>query len=862
MSSPQGATAQLRYYFDNFGLRTQGSWQTQDGAFADYTENFISQLQEGIESRQGYQTKITGVGGYGAIDYSYIDFENSLIQEKLLIDTSLHRIQTGTLNITYTGAATRAVVTLLPVAETHFALTIYVNNTAVSTINLGTGLESSPMTMATLASTIDALADFSATVTGTSTVPAAFADITSSLSIPSSYTKTIEFLYPEEVDTILDAPLDGLATSIQDGTAVNVSWVNHKGLVILTDGTRPKVYDGSTLYYAGLPTPGMPLYTILPGTDADSDGDLSDDNLNGTYTYYVTYEYIDFQGKVTESPWSEPVVCTVVDQKLSFELPTIRSDAGFNTKHAKVNGAQTPVLSRNTATITVDTGHQLRRGDWAYFYNSYTGIEDYRGYTIESVTDTTITIRTTTDVTVTDNLIISNNLRIMLWRSEESETTRVLLVAMTNDPTVPSVTYVDSDPDVTDLAVFSGTLDDVDAGTTASRRDRPPEADYCTSYRGTLVLAKDLFIYWSDDREPQINNSGMAFDVAQFLGSFNKKITALQTSESALIVLQTSAITAYTTTNLNAADIVETQISTKIGCVGQYASTRIGSRSWFISKSGVYELQNGELTLNKEASQEDLISAKTGLGGAITNDIPHFFDNYKSYAWDRAGLGTDVLRNYLFVHLPIEPTPIRTGDTSDLLVYELNRSRWYLWKGIDISGGTLSDSNLDFFFTTRSYGKNTPVRFNKLLRDKTDLGYRDHLTAINRIYETKWDGIAGTPNSLEQKIIQQLKLYSINASFFTPFEHNPTFDISVYKDYSNVLHTTLSMGYQDLGTEWGFMWNNEPIGGYKSVSEKRMLVQETAEAIKLRISNAEPGVNSRLTGWEIKYLNRPAMMKG
>ncbi len=899
--------AQIKNNFTNFGLMTTGIWQPLDGSYADYTENCRLQIDaSGIEKRQGYQTLISNVGGYGIIPYSYLDTDGTRVDEILLADTTLHRVKTGTLNIAYTGSAARAVCKVL-VENGQFRLKLYENNILLLDRALGVGYEElTTETMADTSAAIHALADFNSTVTGTATIPAAFLEVTSELSIPKNTIKTIPFLYTEAVDSFLEFPLDGMNSMIGTDNSRNISWTTKRNIITIADGSYLKTYDGGALYRAGLPS--ISTFTL----EAIGSG-----HLTGVYDYYYTYEFVDFQGNITESAFSEAKRISTNNEKVSFYIPNIRIDSGYNTKFAYANGSQTPSIVGDLATINVDTGFTLREGDYAYFINTHSDFNAARAYIIDSITSSSITVKTTENITIADNQVISNNLKINIYRSEESSTSRYLITSIPNDP-FNSILYTDDAHFAVSGAgtfnVIAGTVSiSVDSGHTlvagdiitipgidgnltvksvgpttvvvyhssnitlaagivmyntdlsypvftgdlTQRRDPPPEeVDYCTIYKGNLIAGKGAFLYWSDESQPLVSNSGYVFDLTVF-DILSDNITGLGVSGDSFLVFTENSIEAYTSDDLSTGSIFKRNVSTSIGCVGGSAIASLGSRLWFLSRSGVGEILNGSLTVAGNTSQGNVISSNQ-LGTPLSSDISKYFNSYKDYELSRSVLSVDVQNNFLLVYLPIEENQGYSTRNSDLFIYDLSSNGWYLWKNFNVSGGIIN-SGPDLYFSGRHYGKTQRISFNKAMRGWDVNAYNDHADPVLQIYETKWDPLSAQTLN-DQKLIDSLKVYSVKRRP-EDYEFAPTLNATVYKDFENIVHSELEYTFPPQGTEWGFMWNNSPIGSWAAPYEKQDFEKETIETVKLRFSNNEESMNMKITGWAIKYINRPSMIK-
>jgi hypothetical protein len=926
-------SAQINRYFDGFGLNGTVTLQPEHKTHAMDCENTVSQYDGGIEKRQGFQTKVNGVGGYGMFDYVYTDYQTNIITELLVAGSSnLYKIETGTLNITYSGSYPRAIATVY-VESDEFVFKLIENGAEVLSVSLGQGFEeTSSVTLATLATSINGVADFAATVTGTNTISAAFLDITAELSLPPNTLKTISYNYTTQITGF--CTFDGLEARLNTDAMSNIIGVSYNGYMVFADGAALKVYDGDCLYLAGLPPP------VTPDCEFTANGKLSD-----SFYYYITYGFIDYQGKVSESAWSDPLSVTAVNSGITLRLKTIEDDSGYNTRHAVVNGAQSSLThTSGLVTITVENTSDLVAGNYAYFYNSASSVNDYVTYVVDSVTSTTIVVTTEDIVSVTDGLVISNGLVVNVYRQRQSETVRYLIASVPNDPDSSTITYYDdlrsaatgssdtlslsllgqvsfpvssNNLLVGDVVAIPGVMDD--AGTPLSssstftvvgststaltvafsadmiipadtvvllddltypiflgnllptsnvpRRDLPPDADLCAVFNGQLVIAKNQFIYWCDTSESLISNSGLQFNITNYFDNFKRPITALLQSGQNLIIGQDRRIDKYTTSDLIFDPIVRTQISDRIGIVAQSACVTVGARSFVLDRTGVYELDGGVLSFNKPvytysatgintstaATVQDQLAASTGLGGAISNEVINYFTGYYDFVWKRAVLGYDIQNNYLYVYLPIEPDNMIgwCQSSSILLLYETRNDKWYRWSNINIAGGMALSSGFNLYFCERNYGRTLRINVNKLTRRWDNHGYYDHVNPVYFMYQTKYDYL-NVATSTSKKSLKELKVYLID-NLPTDYLHTPTIDITIFKDYVNILHSQLTYEFPDQGNNWGFNWNTVPFQSWRPPFESLFPSPEAGEAFSIKFENNDAGQNCKITGWAVQW---------
>src|SRR6185436_7463820 len=332
------------YLSQSAGLDMRDPINMSGEMLLDDCENIQLSSRGDTEGRKGFQAK-GGFGGYGTFEHIYSNDATNLINEALVVDDQLKRLDTGYITIGYTGSYSNINVTILP-SGGNYRLIIVENGVTLLNRNLGRGYEeSSSDTITSTVAAIDALANITCVLSvGDGTVSSAFLDLTTSLHISSGLTKTIGFVYPTTIYSPASSPF--LSLSLNKGTSLleNVAGVSFNNLLFLADKGNLKAYDGQSLYKAGLPPPPAPSYSTTA------------DYLTGEYIYYVSYEYTDTRGKRTESELSPELDLILTSQAPILTLKTLNSDSGYNTDCAVVNGTQSLTPSSGQVTITVGNG--------------------------------------------------------------------------------------------------------------------------------------------------------------------------------------------------------------------------------------------------------------------------------------------------------------------------------------------------------------------------------------------------------------------------------------------------------------------------------------------------------------------------
>jgi hypothetical protein len=294
-------------------------------------------------------------------------------------------------------------------------------------------------------------------------VPAAFLSIVRNCNLVDGDCTTDAGYWTDVNETTTNA-LNGSYTNRNQSYFENASFVQLNNVVYIANGyDELQKYDGQTIYRAGLPKPSS-ITSALGGAGA----------ITGNNYYHVAvYEQIDAVGNINYG--NELMVSTglnAVAQSMDVTVANIQAGSGFNTNCAIVNGAQVAVT-----TITVDDGsggsHTMKVGDTAYFYDSISA--SYVERNITAINATSITIAGAA-VTVADNAVISNNLRIMLFRNETAALTPevfYLVAEIPNNSFAATQSYNDN---ITDANLGEEFIPPINA------RDLPPKGKYVSSY--------------------------------------------------------------------------------------------------------------------------------------------------------------------------------------------------------------------------------------------------------------------------------------------------------------------------------------------------------------------------------------------
>jgi hypothetical protein len=881
------------------GLDTRDLINLAESALLDDCENTLVNASGDLVGRPGYQARIVQKGGYGICRYIYQNSNNTSTSEILLLDSNIHRVSTGTLNIGYTGSYSHIKVSVTVVSGV-IRLKILENGVLLMNRSLGQGFEeSSTEAISTTSTAIDALANITSSVTGTSTVPAACLAVTPDLHIPSGQTGTIEFYYTTQLNTTVATPLLSLETAKTTDNLKNVSAVTKDNLLFLADGGYPHVYDGQAVYLAGLPQPAIPTSYYIAG-DLDTD-----------VVYSYSYQQTDARGKVTESRLSDELSLSPDQKSTVLTLKTVYGDTGYNTGCAIINGDQTATSSGGQVTLTVDNGlggpHTLLAGDQALLLNRTAGINTVLSYTIVSVTATTVVVTSTETITVLDNDVVSNGLQINLYKAEGVDATKYLIAELPNNSFEHSLIYTDAPAKAvvngsqTAISNSGQVILTVDAGSGVSAgnvlavfnynpnvnsevlmevvslsgtqlilkstsdvivvdnqeliidittyppltdyvitQGPPPQADFCESYKGNLILAKGNRVYYSDDVNTGFITSSQSFP-SGFVINFPLPITALIVAGDYLYVGMETRIEAIVSSALDSAPYNRIVVSDQIGIKSQSGTLVQGQAAFFISDSGIYKMMYGQL----------VDQAITAPIDDMFKDIDLTSDNTLSLK--RAVAFNDFTSSRFLFYIPEESSSNTDFATNNsiTLVYDYDKQLWHKWTNFHMSGGALMVGR-NILTSERKAGASLRRNANVSLRTFTDCDYNDHISSIAASATFKWDTLGGSGLGIPKKI-KSVRIFSKSRS-----ENRltaPTIYLTIYKDLvDDLLHTSTSFTFKEPGSRWNeFLWNDRPIGSWKKPHAKVRCTALALESAQIKLSATLSNSNFNISALELDW---------
>ncbi len=808
-------------YVNHFGLDLKSTDITRQEQYASDMLNAQYTPTGAIEKRKGYQGHGPNFGGFGLYTYNRIDPVTGLQTQELLgVKDKLYRFTDTTLTVSYAGANPSALISIFfDVATTTYRCQLVEGSTVVLDQDLGLGTdEATPFTVADLDSAISAVTGFSATTSGDGTVPAAFLKITRDHDLSATGSDLVVMtgswvLVPSPITS----PFAGSLTNRNAVNFENVSATQAANCMFFANGYDDVVkYDGQNVYRAGLPTPNT--FTAAIGAAG---------SITGTnYLYSIRYTQFDAAGNLIEGNITSTTnLLNPTADSIDLVLPNVLAASGFNTNCAVVNGLQSTVN-----TITVDAFHTLKVGDTAYFFDGVSA--SYVEREVTAVGGTTVTVAGAA-VTVADNAVMSNNLRIGVYRSLSSGSTPTdffLVVELPNNSFTATQAYTD---DAIDSALGVQLL------TPLTDRSAPPKGKYVSVFRNQLVVAGNInfpnTFYWSDIDGPEYFPDGVnSADVDTLLGD---AISGISPNNEVFAVFKDKSIH-IVSGNIAENQIRVDQLTSDIGCAAHATIQEVKGQLFFLSDRNVYAMVGGQLpkaigekidpifAVSSAVAEEERLKLKRAVGFNDRNN-----ERYLLY------LPTESTNNSL----------VHPNDNSVVFTWDQVKNSWLKWNNINMAGG-MAAANSQVYFSERRYRSSDGVVVSYLYRvnDLNDaFDYQDHTQAVAFEYSSNWEAL-GEPSVLKRFL--KIRIFALDELVNNALHLNIKTEINYIKDAAN---SEFDFEFSSDGygvSEYG----NAPYGDPAELAAKNRLGQGRVRSLRVRFFNSLDQENIAMTGWELE----------
>lgn len=825
-----------RDYRNHLGLDLKSDNLNRPMGYAAGMKNAQYRKSGAIEKRPGYQGHAASAGGFGNATYNRKDPTTGA--EELISVTfgqTPSRLRFSTLTVTYAGTSATALISIYFDTDTdQYRCEILEGENTVLDYALGTGIdELSPVTIGTLQAAIDALSNFTASVTGSTSTPAAFLEIIRNHDMSatgSAYSGVAGYF--EAINTTVTNPFSGSQTNRNAANFENVSTIQLQNVLFASNGYDfPHKYDGQTFYRAGVPAVGS-LAAVIGAAGAIT---------GSNYLYKAQVIQKDAVGNFVEGNLTSTTnLLSPAAQRMTVTVGNVLAGSGFNTNCAIVNGAQSTVT-----TITVDNGsgsaHTLKVGDTAYFYDAVSA--SYVERTVTARTDTTITISGAA-VTVADNAVISNNLRIAIYRSKTAGSTPTVFYVVAEIPNNSFATTQTFDDNTLDSALGALLIEPV------TDRTAPPKGKYVSKFRNQLVVCGRVdapnTVYFSDIDGPEYfpNTGSNEFDVDTPGGEI---ITGCAENNDVFVILKNPGVIVVSG-DIASGNIDVRQISFDISCESHATIRELKGALAFLSKTGPYRMVGGQIPQPLGANVDP-------SSGQVSGRIEPVFD--------QRGLATDLVLNLkkavavnhtasdkYILFIPAETTNSGNkyaNDNSRIFAYDYSRDAWLEWSNLNMMGGVTINGD-ELYFQERRYSSFSSSVVYYLYRqhnlnDAWD--YQDNTEAIEFDYQPQWETL-GFP-SVNKRFLR-INAYALDEVPNNDFELQIQTEVDFIKD---VAKSDFEISFSGGG--YGVApYGDSSYGNPADGSVRHKLGLGRYGSLRPRFLNSQEQSNVVLSGWELE----------
>jgi hypothetical protein len=785
-----------------------------------------------IEKRKGFQGAAPSAGGYGLFTYRrYNPVSGVAVPELLTIDENLWKMNESTITVAYSGTDDTCALSLfLDEDSLTYKMQILEGTVLVLDQDLGVGYdEGSTVTLADLKTAVDAVTNFTATITGVTTAAAAFLPIVREFDLNAESFSATSRTW-SQVNTTVSDPLANYYAQRNEDDFENVSSVQLQNVIYFGTGYDEVMkYDGQTFYRAGLPTASALTASLSAGAITGSN-----------YVHKAQYAQYDAAGQIIEGNLTTSVAQNAAAQRFTLTLENVQQASGFNTNCAIVAGAQAAVN-----TITVDDGsggtHSLQVGDTAYFYDGVSASYVTREVTARAAT--TITVAGAA-VTVADNAVISNNLRILIWRSKNSAVTPTLFYfvdEIPNNSYAATQSYVDNTVDASlGELLLPPTLD----------RSAPPKGKYVSQWNGQMFVAgiieSPTTLAWSDVDGPEYfpNNTNQIF-VEPGNGD---TITGIAPNNEVFTVHGDTSFTVISGDIGTGQIRVETR-ARDAGCSAHASIQDIDGVLVWLSPQGPRQSAGGQIPVPLGPALDPSESNQASR-------IDPIFDNAGKAEPEKLRMKRAVAFNDTGSDQYVLFVPCITNDAGTLypnvysltFVYERVRDAWLIWNNWNASSG-MTELNGDIFLHGRYLSDFVDdiqaVLFRRhSLNDAFD--YADSTNPVNFDYAPQWEFL-GEPSVLKDPVA--LKVYSLESVPNNLFELTVEQEVNFQND-SSAANFTMDISGGGYGfSSYGLDLYSDPLQD----SYNHPLGRTRQRSIRTRFKNEVLHQAVSLTGWEIEF---------
>ena len=780
--------------------------------------------------------------------------------------------------------------------------------TEVLDICMGKGYnEATPYLITDLEAALNTITGVSVVTIGNTDQPAAFLPLIRETNIPSGKTGAMFFNYPVEANRTVSSTLSGMVAFQNDADFQIPTLAPYREILFIgSEYDEVQKFDGQTVYRAGMPqgaepTPvdaaagnvdtGTHLYYVTY-EQIDNQGNIVEGVLSTGYTIVLgSARQVDVtvNNLEQESGWNTNCAISTSNQTGVFIIAVDDGSGGSHSIRAGdtiyflenpaaiVNGLQAGVR-----TITVDAGHTVYEGNVIRFTDDNNGetrirtvvstaattitfdpdeptvdvadnaeISVYRTREVASRTASTITllapenILESNTVSIKNNAVISNQLKIKIWRTQAGDVIPELLVELPNDSYSATQTYTDEVTD-TDLNL------QVDYSTPTRLHNPPPKTAIAYAYNNLMIYTKDPvnddYVWFSEPDEPEyVPEATNNF----IIPSNDDDVSGVGTAGSSLIVFKNRSI--YSVSGELATsqfDVNPIGTGSNIGCVSHHSIQSVGGLLYFVHTNGVYSISENQFFPTDNFGNPVAISSVID-----TRFREESLDNDKKLVFKRSTAINYTKDNQYILFIPTEESdtslPKASNENERIFVFDYQKKDWFEWVRINAAGNWyIQDDNLHWF--SRGYKNSTTIsRLYRQHRTYTLIDQVDHVTPIRVTWQSSWEDV-GQPR-VRKKFARCALLFDDLRSQF--LENTPTLCFSSFTDWIEDRPKTQANLMQKIeSTLWSdSQWSYLDWDGYQDTFiVVNMMNSSVAKAVKIQLQLNKLNSTFKLQGFQFE----------
>ncbi len=827
-------------YVNHNGVDFKSSDLTRPIEFASGMKNAQYRKSGSIEKRKGSQVNAADQGGFGLFTYRRIDPVTEVQGDIIVtVGDKPFRLVDATVAVVYTGGDPTALISIIfDTATDAYRCQILEGAVEVLDFSLGKGFdEASPVDLADLKVAIDALAGFAVTITGTTSISAAFIESVRDHDLSAATGADLSAIAREwvAINVTIAAPFAGSETNKNNLDFENVSATQQSNVLYLANGyDEVQKYDGQTLYRAGLPNVAS-ISAALVGAGS----------ITGTfYRHIAQYVQIDAVGNVIEgNTLKTDTDLAPASESFDITVANVQAGTGFNTNCAIVDGAQGPVNVLAVDNGTGPGGATLQVNDTAYFFDSVSAAFVTRNVDVASGTSITVDGAA---VTVADGAVISNNLRIAIFRSKSSGSTPIAFFLVEEIPNDSfNATQVLND-DKLDTALGAQLIEP------ATDRSPPPKGKYISSFRNIMIVLGNLgrqnTVFFSDIDGVEFFPLGSnEFQVDSTIGDV---ISGGAPNNEFFAVFKQSSIWVVNGSLPNGQFRVD-QITKDIGCVAHATIQELRGSLAFLDSSGPFFMTGGNIPTPLGGERINPVFDGNDMTQELRQDLfgKQTIEETDKFRLRRAIGFNDRDQEKYYLYIPTETVTSgdrHTNSSQKVFAYDYTRDSWLVWDSLDFASGITRATSGLYFQEKRFSAFETDVVH--LLSRQFDTGdsldYQDNDSPISLRYDSQWEPL-GEPSVL--KSYKSIRIFAL--------EDLPNNDLNLTIEIEgnyirDVPRTSLVVDFGGGG--YGISaYGVAPYGDPAEFAQFTKFGPDKLRSLRFRFLNAEAQANVILTGWEL-----------